>query len=496
MDMSDARILAVDDHPDVRRVVASYLSIAGYRVDTACDGIEATEMLEAGPFDLVITDLKMPRMDGLALLKHVRARYPRTDVMMISGHATIESAVEATKLGARNYFTKPFNISDFQIKIRNWAEARALRQETERLGAVVSLTRLSHTLTRNLDLESLSEQIIALVEDTFDSQYGSLMLVETLGNGCGSEARLSLLSTTSGSVRPDWLVRQVLDCVVKRRQPWTDRGPLDGSSMAGRVSAISIPLCQRDTVIGVLNVARGPGETPYSADEVQLLTVFGSQIAIALENARAYRELKDLSIGTITALVTAVEARDPYTKGHSERVARYAVALAKELGLPPQETEDLRVAGLLHDIGKVGVSDLILNKPGGLTAAEYEEVKRHPRVGASIVEGIKPLHRIVPLIYHHHERYDGGGYPDGLGGDDIPLGARILAVADTYEAMTSSRAYRSSMDAEDSLDLLRGGAGGQLEPGLVDALHRLWVSGRLRATADAEKRKEPNEVRS
>ena len=482
--MSDARILAVDDHPDVRRVVATYLSMAGYRVDTACDGVDATGKLASTPYDLVITDLKMPRMDGLALLKHVREHHPRTDVMMISGHATIESAVEATKLGARDYFAKPFNIGDFQLKIRNWAEARALRRETERLGAVVSLTRLSHTLTGNLDLESLSGQVIALVEDTFKAQYGSLMLVKPPEDGDGQQTCLSVISATNGEGRPHWLSAQAMESVVGRREPWTESGCDDGSKVGNGVSAVSIPLCQRDTVIGILNVARDSGEMPYTEDEVQLLTIFGSQIAIALENARAYRELKDLSIGTITALIAAVEARDPYTRGHSERVARYAVALAKELDLPPQDVEDLRVAGLLHDIGKIGVSDLILNKPGGLTSLEYEAVKRHPALGASIVGGIKPLQRIVPLIYHHHERYDGSGYPDGLAGAEIPLGARILAVADAFEAMTSSRAYRPSMDASESLDLLGEGAGGQLEPELVSILQRLWACGDLRESTD------------
>lgn len=489
--MGDVRILVVDDHPNVRTLMASILTDMGYQSDTAADGLEATGMLLRSSYDLVITDLKMPKMDGISLLKYARERFPRTDVMMITGHATIESAVEATKLGAYDYLTKPFNVDDLRIKIRNWAEARALRRETERLSAIVSLTRLSRTLTGNLDLESLSRQIVTLVEDTFEARYGCLMLVESSHAAGGDGARPVVLSATEGIASPHWVNGQVLDHVISTRQPWT--GTSDAPDSVAGMSAIAIPLSQRDKVIGVLSIARRLGEPPYSQEDVQLLCIFGAQIAIALENARAYRELKALHIGAITALVTAVEARDYYTKGHSERVARYAVAIAKELGLPSVEVEDLRVAGLLHDIGKIGISDLILNKPRGLTAGEYEMVKEHPRIGAMIVEEIKPLQRIVPLIYHHHERPDGLGYPNGLAGEDIPLGARILAVADSFEAMTSSRAYRPEMDAERSLGLLDGGAGGQLDPRLVGVLRHLWVSGRLRGAARQEEQVFVNE---
>jgi len=481
--MGEIRVLVVDDHPDVRSLMTTILTHMDYRVDTASDGLEATRMLAGDTYDLVITDLQMPRMDGIAVLKHSRENYPGTDVMMISGHATIESAVEATKLGAYDYLTKPFHVDKLQIKLRNWAEARALRQETERLSAIVSLMRLSRTLTGNLDLESLSKQTLALVEDTFKSRYTSLMLVES-SSGEGERQWTTVpLNMTNDRIGLDWVTREVLGYVINEHKPWIgSSGGSDsaaGPDSARGQSAICLPLCHHDEVIGVLSTARMPEDAPYTQEDVQLISVFGAQIAIALENARAYRELKELNLGTITALVTAVEARDYYTRGHSEGVAKYAVAIARKIGLPPREVEDLHVAGLLHDIGKIGVSDLILNKRGSLTSEEYEVVKQHPRIGATIVGEIKPLWRIVPLIYHHHERYDGAGYPDGLAGEDIPLGARILAVADSVEAMTSSRAYRSNMSVEHSFKLIKGGGDGQLDPMLVALFEHLWTSGEL-----------------
>ncbi|MCG2769805.1 MAG: HD domain-containing phosphohydrolase [Chloroflexota bacterium] len=481
--MGGIRVLVVDDHPNVRSLLATILTHMDYRVDTASDGLKAIRMLAGASYDLVITDLKMPRMDGIAVLKHSREQYPGTDVMMISGHATIESAVEATRLGAYDYLTKPFHVDELKIKIGNWAEARALRRETERLSTIVSLMRLSRMLTGNLDLDSLSKQTVSLVEDTFRSRYACLMLVESSSGEGERRRQVVLLNSTNGRARPAWVTGEVLGYVINERKPWIGSagGPDSGRSPdRGRgQSAICLPLCHHDEVIGVLSTARMPEDAPYTQEDVQLITVFGAQIAIALDNARAYRELKELNLGAITALVTAVEARDFYTRGHSERVARYAVAIARKIGLSPREIEDLHVAGLLHDIGKIGISDLILNKHESLTGEEYEVVKQHPRIGATIVEEIKPLQGIVPLIYHHHERYDGSGYPDGLAGEDIPLGARILAVADTVEAMTSSRAYRPNLSVEDSFELLNGGADGQLDPVLVAVFEHLWTSGEL-----------------
>ena len=395
--MSHIRILVVDDHPDVRTLVTAILASIGYQADTASDGLDATRKLTGSPYDLVITDLKMPAMDGLALLKYITGRFPHTDVMMITGHATIENAVEAIKLGAYDYLTKPLNADELQIRIRNWSQTRALRRETERLGAIVSLTKLSHTLTGNLDLGSLSRQIVALVEDTFQSQYSSLMLVEPKNWDKGGAPQVVAFSSTDGIARPQWATEEVMGFVVRERKPWT--GSFDGLDSDTAGSGVCVPLCHRDEVIGLLNTARSPGRAPYSREDVQLLGVFGAQIAIALENARAYRELKELNLGTITALVTAVEARDPYTGGHSERVARYAVATATAIGLSHTETEDLHVAGLLHDIGKIGISDLILNKQGSLTSDEYEAVKQHPRIGGRFLRG----HDIIESLPAPHE---------------------------------------------------------------------------------------------
>ena len=172
---------------------------------------------------------------------------------------------------------------------------------------------------------------------------------------------------------------------------------------------------------------------------------FASQPAIAIENAQAYERLKAQSLETISALAAAMEVKDPYTSGHSQKVTELAIAIAQKMGLPPEEVENLRMAGILHDIGKIGIPDSVLNKPARLTSAEMVMVEAHPVISAQIVGKIEALAHLVPIIRHHHEWYDGKGYPDGLKGEEIPLLARILAVADGFEAMTSERPYRRAM---------------------------------------------------
>ncbi len=168
------------------------------------------------------------------------------------------------------------------------------------------------------------------------------------------------------------------------------------------------------------------------------------------------------------ALAQAIEAKDPYTHGHSARVMEYAVQIAQKFGLPEEEIESLRYAAILHDIGKIGVRGIVLNNPNGLTGEEYDEIKKHPLVGEGIIKPIELLQPIKPFIRHHHEWYNGKGYPDGLSGKDIPLGARILAVADAYDAMKSDRPYRKALTEETAIQELKRGSGTQFEPKLVE----------------------------
>lgn len=184
------------------------------------------------------------------------------------------------------------------------------------------------------------------------------------------------------------------------------------------------------------------------------------------------RKIRVSFLSAVTALAYALEAKDEYTSGHSQRVAEISIAVAKELGMPRYSIEKIRLAGLIHDIGKIGMRESILNKLGRLTNEEFHQVKRHPEIGEHILNPIVDDEKIIMVVRHHHEHYDGTGYPDGLSGEQIPLGARILALADTYDAMTSKRSYRRAMSAEAACSEIERCKGTQFDPEVVDAFLR------------------------
>lgn len=228
---------------------------------------------------------------------------------------------------------------------------------------------------------------------------------------------------------------------------------------------LMVPIIIEGEVKGLINL---DNNTSFTTDTIHLFKSFSEQAAVTINNARLYQKIQDSYFEIVKALAQTIEAKDPYTHGHSARVMEYAVQIAQKLGLPEEEIESLRYAAILHDIGKIGVRGIVLNNPNGLTVKEYDEIKKHPLVGEGIIKPIELLQPIRPLIRHHHEWYNGKGYPDGLSGENIPLGARILAVADAYDAMKSDRPYRKALTEETAIQELRQGSGTQFEPKLVE----------------------------
>ncbi|MDY0002559.1 MAG: HD-GYP domain-containing protein, partial [Polyangia bacterium] len=231
-------------------------------------------------------------------------------------------------------------------------------------------------------------------------------------------------------------------------------------------SHIETPLRIGDRTIGIFELGRDTGE--FNDEDRRMLRTLASQAAIAIENSRLFERTQRTYYETIRALAEALEARDSYTRGHSERVTRYALSIAVALGLPEDERKIIEHAGLLHDIGKIGISDTILNKTSRLSAEDRKIIEHHPIFGDTILGPIQFLHRVQLVVKHHHEHFDGGGYPDGLAGEAIPLAARIICVADSFDAMTSDRPYRPALARTDAIAELVRNKGGQFDPRIVD----------------------------
>lgn len=252
----------------------------------------------------------------------------------------------------------------------------------------------------------------------------------------------------------------VLNGRVTGRDDWRFRGVRQ---------MIAVPLPDRENAFGWLTAFNHLDDGEFGTEEANLLNSVAAMMGIHCSNHELYRQQAEFVANVVAAFTSAIDAKDPYTCGHSDRVARIAVRLGKELGCDRETLHTIYMAGLLHDIGKIGISDAVLGKPGRLTDAEFEHIKLHPELGYKILADLKQLSDVLPAVLHHHEQFDGRGYPHGLSGDDIPWIARIMAVADSYDAMTSDRPYRQGMPHEKVDQIFRAGAGNQWDQRVVDA---------------------------
>jgi putative nucleotidyltransferase with HDIG domain len=368
-------------------------------------------------------------------------------------------------------------------------DARELEQ---RLAEQETLLELGRSLAETLDLRRVltvaleqAEQFCAAQTSSIwelDEASGELFFRVVRGEAAPEiqGLRIPLGEGIVGSVAASGVAEVIADVTSDPR--WIG----DASGTFDTQAILAVPLVSRGRVIGVLQLLNPRDGETFSDDDLRRMRLFAGPLANALENARLYAQLQRTFVETVTAFADAVERRDPYTGGHLHRVVAYSMLLGDVLGLPPHELETLRLGATLHDIGKIGVPDGVLLKPGPLDAAEAEIMRRHTLDGAAIVSRIETLRPLVPIVRSHHERLDGHGYPDGLTGDRIPLNARIVAVADTFDAMTTSRPYRRALVSEVAANEIRRVTGTHLCPRVAAAFEGLYGDGRF-TTAEGEK---------
>ena len=237
-------------------------------------------------------------------------------------------------------------------------------------------------------------------------------------------------------------------------------------------SVMCAPLVNRGSVLGVIYLDNREKPDCFDENDIALLSALASQSAVALDNSRLYGDIQKAYHEAILALMNTVEAKDPYTRGHSQRVSRYALGIARDMGLSEGESKRIKTAAELHDIGKIGVKDLIIGKDSPLSTMEFRTIKGHVLTGENIIKPIEYLGFALPMVRYHHENYDGSGYPDGLEGDKIPLGARIIRVADTFDPLTTKRPYNEPLSFREALKVCESSKGKDFDPDVVDALAR------------------------
>ncbi len=250
-------------------------------------------------------------------------------------------------------------------------------------------------------------------------------------------------------------------------------------------SVIIAPLSHKERTMGVVVIVFEEDQDFIRQQTLKLLYILAGFFSLTLQNAFLFNDLKRSYFHTIQGITNSIEARDPYTRGHSNRVGQIAKAIAEELNWSGDDVELIDWGGMLHDVGKIGIHDAILNKPGELEDEEYEAIKLHPLIGAQIVKGISFLEPVVPYILEHHERFNGKGYPRGLTGEDISVEGRLLAVADVFDAMTTDRPYQEAFKTEVAVKKILRNANTQFDPKVIKAFEMSWRSGKLIKTTGA-----------
>lgn len=360
--------------------------------------------------------------------------------------------------------------------------AEQLSDDLEELTFVRSMVEHLDMSDQSNDLLALAESTLPLLNETVRAESLSLLIapegidpldaIPTISTGCGTFSDVLKMQIVqqfgeSAKVQP----------VVKNRVAAAPEGKL----FAGVRELILVPLESRSRQMGWLlalnrawpDTAQPAGKCrlnplDFGSSEASLLSTTASILATHASNLDLFREKEQILVSVVRSLVSAIDAKDEYTCGHSERVALFGKILARQAGYDEEQCERLYLTGLLHDVGKIGVSDAVLKKDGKLTDEEFDEIKRHPDEGWAILHDLEQLRYVLPGVLYHHERVDGAGYPDGLGGSDIPLDGRVLAIVDAYDAMTSDRPYRAGMPPERAQEILRSGAGTQWDAELID----------------------------
>lgn len=487
-----ARILVVDDERVIREILAEFLSLEGFSVNTVEDGEKALTELRLHPYDLLITDLKMPKLSGLQLLEKVEQERLGVLTVLMTGFGTVETAIEAMKKGAYDYLLKPFKVEEVIHVVERALYRQRLQAENIRLREALTIYKVSEAIALSHDIERILDVVLRAAIDEVKADVATLHLRDP---GSGQyEERVKVVAsdapTPNGLPSPAFglLTEQFASGVpILAHGGKASRFFTENASPQDLASFVAVPLTVRGNMVGVLNVFSFTPGKKFDEGHRKMLAVLASRAASALENARLYGELveknqsleqanqslEEMFQQTVAGFAQALEESDMYTRGHSERVAVYSEVIARGLTLPEAEIRRIVQAGVMHDVGKIGVRYDMLNKPGKLTPEEIQVFRQHPEKGKRILDPVPCLHGLIDGCWCHHEWWDGGGYPRGLSGHNIPLVGRIVSIADAYDAMTSDRAYRRALKHEVAVGEIERCAGTQFDPELSDAFVKL-----------------------
>ena len=513
-------ILIVDDDAQMRETLNDILSEEGYKITGTGTISLAKEELKKKFYNIVLLDLKLPDGTGLELLKEIKSINGEIAVLVFTGFASLESSIFALNEGAFAYIQKPLNIDELKIFIKRALNMQKLSLDNRNLINRLKELSLKDTHTELYNYRYLIERLTSEIKnaarysctlsimmididyfksinDVYGHQYGDIILKEfaqylrdslrgsDVVTRYGGEEFVILLPHTS---KEDASIsgEELLDAIRKHAFGPEDKRiklkvsigisgfPEDGSDVDTLLNSADKAL---------LNVKEMGGNRLFafkgaSKDVEDIVEESTKEEVEKLRKklSKMVNRVNQTLLESIYAFAKTIEARDYYTGEHAESMISIVTKIGRRLNLSNNVIESLKHAAVLHDLGKIGIPDNILHKPGKLTKEEYEIIKKHPQIGAEIIRAVHFLRELVPLILYHHERYDGTGYPKGLKGEGIPLGARIITIADVYQALVSDRPYRKAYSEKEALEIIREGSGTQFDPQMVDVFMEMTQS--------------------
>jgi len=493
-------ILVVDDDTRVLEILSESLHRKGYNVRQAINGRQAVETYDHSLPELVILDLGLPDMDGIEVLKQFRAR-TNSDipVIFLSAHGDIEKRIESLEHGAEEYLVKPVSLRELNSRIEKIlarsTRARALRAKSNSLQNQLTRRREHQSrMNKEFKRQLLSMRTLFAVSQDINRLLDTTELVNVVSLTLLGELQVSSMAMFALDRENDKTLKllgvkgfnrekfdelsidregRFVSLLESDTQPrkiarnpdrrWTRLLP----DLRLAVFEYVTPVRVRGATKGLIFTGPKISGEEYTQYDLDMMMFVGNSAGIGLENSRMFKQLQITYISTLKSLISIIEAKDPYTRGHTERVATYANAITARLKLSEEQRRRIMFGALLHDIGKVGVVENVLHKEGKLDENEWKLLQEHPAVGARVVEKMEFLSGVAEIVRHHHESWDGRGYPDGLKGERIPLGARIVTVADSFDAMTTDRSYRKALSMDEATRRLEASAGTQFDPWIV-----------------------------
>ncbi|MGE4518977.1 MAG: HD domain-containing phosphohydrolase [Desulfobacteraceae bacterium] len=483
--MEKQSILFVDDEESILEIAKEFFEQKNYKVFTAGNGLEAIALLDRERIDCCFTDINMPEMDGLELAEEIRKKDNTLPVVIMTGYPSLENTLQTLKNGVVDFLIKPINLNQMELCLKRVLRERELfinnvllkkevenKKRIEQLNVQLStkvdeLTRLNKIMaefTGGYSSEDVFRKLLDMAVEISGGDASALYIVND-----NRDYNNIFLSSEKGDFLKKYPVpASLIFETAEGGLPVLVAGNSDEKLIPCEIKSLMLtPLKIREKTFAVIATGVFDSGISFGEKELFYISFMCQKAAYAIENLALYENIYDNLFSTLYAFVTAIEARDNYTSLHSKRVAALAVKLGKELRCSEEDLDVLHFAGRLHDIGKIGVRDGVLLKNGRLTEDEFEEIKKHPVIGANIVGKLGLWSREEAIIRYHHERYDGTGYPEGLKGEDIPYLARITSVVDAYDAMASDRAYRKKLPESEIFANLEKGSGTQFDPEMV-----------------------------